>query len=82
MKIFVKVSVISVLLMGAIWPLSGFPQESEKAEQIIAASKAATGGVAWDQIKTLHETGTVTAGGLKGSSDLVRFPGCPYRRRI
>jgi predicted aspartyl protease len=67
MKIFVKVSAISVLLMGVIWPSSGFPQESEKAEQIIAASKAATGGAAWDQIKTLHEAGTVTVGGLKGN---------------
>ena len=67
MKIFVKCSVLSVLLSGLLSPLTAVSQESGKAEQIMAASKAAMGGAAWDQIKTWHETGKVTQGGLEGS---------------
>jgi membrane-associated protease RseP (regulator of RpoE activity) len=67
MKIFVKCGVLSVLLSGLFCPLTAVSQESGKAEQILAASKAAIGGAAWDQIKTWHETGKVTQGGLEGS---------------
>jgi hypothetical protein len=67
MKIFVKCGVLSVLLAGLFCPVTVLSEESGKAEQIIAASKAAMGGAAWDQIKTWHETGKVSAGGLEGS---------------
>ena len=40
---------------------------SGKAEQIIAASKAATGGATWDETKTWRETGKITEGGLEGT---------------
>jgi hypothetical protein len=43
-----------------------FAQNPGKAEALIDAAKAATGGAAWDKIVTWHETGTVTAGGLSG----------------
>src|SRR5215469_9113664 len=74
-KSFIKIIVLNIWLLGVFWPLSGFSEDSGKAEQIIAASKAATGGANWDQIKTWRETGTLTLGGLEGTYEAwFNFP--------
>ncbi len=39
----------------------------DKADQLIAAAKAASGGDSWDKLITWHERGKVTAGGLAGT---------------
>jgi hypothetical protein len=41
-------------------------QAPGKADALIDAAKAASGGAAWDKVITWHETGTVAAGGLSG----------------
>jgi len=46
---------------------AAFAQTPATAEALIEASKAATGGPAWDKVMTWHETGAVSAGGLKGT---------------
>jgi len=67
MKISIKTGLLNTLMLGIFCPLFGFGQESEKAAQVIAASKAATGGANWDQVKTWHETGKLIQGGLEGT---------------
>jgi hypothetical protein len=75
MKTSAKFSVFVTLLLGAFSPFSSYAQEAGKAEQIIAASKAATGGANWDQIKSWQETGKITQGGLEGTYQAwVDFP--------
>ncbi len=44
-----------------------FAQAPAKAEALIEAAKAATGGAAWDRVVTWHERGQLSAGGLHGS---------------
>jgi len=44
-----------------------FAQAPDKAETLIDAAKAATGGSAWDKVVTWHETGKVVGGGLQGT---------------
>jgi hypothetical protein len=67
MNRFSRITIFSSLLLGAFCPLAGYAQDSGKAEEIIAASKAATGGANWDQIKTWQETGKIIQGGLEGT---------------
>ena len=75
MNTFYKFCTWSSALLALLWPLSSFSEEAGKAEQIIAASKAASGGANWDQIKTWHETGTMSVGGLNGTYEVwVDFP--------
>jgi hypothetical protein len=70
-----RITILSGLLLGAFCPLAGYAQESGKAEEIIAASKAATGGANWDQIKSWQETGKIIQGGLEGTYQAwVDFP--------
>lgn len=40
--------------------------QAEDAAVLLARYKAASGGAAWDGVKTLHATGTLAAGGLSG----------------
>jgi hypothetical protein len=42
-----------------------------KADQLLAAAKQATGGAAWDKLKTLEDKGKLTASGLDGTYDGV-----------
>jgi hypothetical protein len=44
-----------------------FAHAPDKAETLIDAAKAATGGGAWDKVVTWHETGKVVGGGLQGA---------------
>lgn len=44
---------------------------SAKADQLLAAAKQATGGAAWDKLKTLDDQGRLTASGLDGTYDTV-----------
>src|SRR5258707_6743100 len=75
MKTSAKFCVFVTLLLGAFSPFSSYAQEAGKAEQIMAASKAATGGANWDQIKSWQETGKITQGGLEGTYQAwVDFP--------
>jgi len=67
MNRFSRITIFSSLLSGAFCPLAGYAQDSGKAEEIIAASRAATGGANWDQIKTWQETGKIIQGGLEGT---------------
>jgi hypothetical protein len=42
------------------------------AAAVLARYKAATGGAAWDSVKTIHATGTLRAGGLEGELGIVQ----------
>src|SRR5258708_39349313 len=75
MKTSPKFSVFVTLLLGAFSSFSSYAQEAGKAEKIIAASKAATGGANWDQIKSWQEAGKIRQGGLEGTYQAcVDFP--------
>ena len=67
MNNFSNVSVLSAALLAILWPLTGFAEDTDQVQQIIAASKAATGGTNWDEVKTWRETGKITLGGLAGT---------------
>ena len=54
-------------LLAILWPLTGFTEDTDNLQQIIAASKAATGGTNWAQVKTWRENGKITLGGLQGT---------------
>jgi hypothetical protein len=54
----------SLTLIAAAGPACA--QTPAKAEALIEAAKAATGGAAWDRVVTWHESGKVSAGGLQG----------------
>lgn len=45
---------------------------AEDAASLVARFKEASGGVAWDRVKTLHATGTLGAGGMSGEVTLVQ----------
>ncbi len=42
---------------------------SARADQLLAAAKKATGGPAWDRLKSLDEQGRLSANGLEGTYD-------------
>jgi Aspartyl protease/PDZ domain len=42
-------------------------EKNDRADALIQAAKQAMGGPAWDKVVTWHETGEVSAGGLKGT---------------
>jgi hypothetical protein len=67
MRSLSKIIALGGSLLGTLWPFAGFTQEVAKAQQIIEASKAASGGAAWDEIKTWRETGKIMQGGLEGT---------------
>src|SRR5690349_7131682 len=46
--------------------------QAEDAAALMARFKAASGGVAWDRVKTLHATGTLAAGGMSGEVVVVQ----------
>jgi PDZ domain/Aspartyl protease len=43
---------------------------TDRTSKIIAAAKAATGGSKWDTVKTWHETGTLSVGGIDGTYEI------------
>lgn len=53
------------VLIAAAAP--AFAQTQDRAQALIDAAKQSTGGSAWDQVVTWHETGTVAGGGLQGT---------------
>jgi hypothetical protein len=57
MNTFSKTSFLSAALLAILWPVTSFAEDTDQVQQIIAASKAATGGANWDQVKTWRETG-------------------------
>jgi hypothetical protein len=67
MNNFSKTSFLSGALLAILWPLTSFAADTDQVQPIIAASKAATGGANWDQVKTWRETGKITLGGLEGT---------------
>jgi len=67
MNTFSRTSFLSGALLAILWPVTGFAEDTDQVQQIIAASKAATGGANWDQVKTWRETGKITLGGLEGT---------------
>jgi predicted aspartyl protease len=67
MNTFSKTSFLSAALLAILWPATSFAEDTDQVQLIIAASKAATGGATWDQVKTWRETGKITLGGLEGT---------------
>lgn len=61
----IRRAAVAALVAAAAGPVVA--QTPDKAEALIEAAKAATGGSAWDKVVTWHETGKVTAGGLSGT---------------
>jgi hypothetical protein len=62
-----------VVIVLAAWSGIGAGADTPDAtapQTLIAASKAATGGAAWDKITTWHEKGRVAAGGLSGDYEV------------
>ncbi len=45
---------------------------AEDAASVLAQYKSASGGVAWDGVKTLHMRGTLSTGGLSGDVSIVQ----------
>ena len=45
---------------------------AEDAAALVARFKDASGGAAWDRVKTLHATGTLGAGGMSGEVTVVQ----------
>jgi len=45
---------------------------ADDAAALFARYKSATGGAAWDDVKTLHATGTLAVGGLSGDLSMVQ----------
>jgi hypothetical protein len=61
-------SLTTVLLTcAALSAFAGEASTDERAETLIAASKEATGGTAWDWATLWHEKGHVSSGGLSGA---------------
>jgi hypothetical protein len=46
--------------------------QAEDATALLTRYKNASGGAAWDQVRTLHATGTLSAGGLSGGLTIVQ----------
>ncbi|HET7924581.1 MAG TPA: aspartyl protease family protein [Rhodanobacteraceae bacterium] len=55
---------VSLLLAGVA--------QADDASTLIARFKEASGGAAWDRVKTLHATGTLAAGGMSGDVAIVQ----------
>jgi hypothetical protein len=54
-------------VFAALCVSAGAAEKPDQASALIEAAKQAMGGDAWDKAVTWHETGQVTAGGLRGS---------------
>jgi hypothetical protein len=65
-----------LLTAAALLPLAAQAQTvSPSAQAILAAAKQASGGAAWDRLTTTHDSGTLTAGGLRGTyQDWMDWP--------
>jgi PDZ domain/Aspartyl protease len=63
--------VITVLMLCTVRGLCAeVPETSARADALIAASKEASGGGAWDRSEQWHEQGRVSAGGLSGTYEI------------
>ncbi|HEX5124368.1 MAG TPA: aspartyl protease family protein [Rhodanobacteraceae bacterium] len=58
------VALAAMLLLSAV-------AHAEDAAALMARFKAASGGTAWDDVKTLHASGTLAAGGMSGEVTAV-----------
>jgi hypothetical protein len=58
--------IAALLACSACSAFAGERASEERAAALIAASKEASGGPAWDRAVLWHETGRVSAGGLEG----------------
>jgi hypothetical protein len=57
-------------------PVLAEEHSTEQTDKIIAAAKTAAGGANWDSIKTWHETGTLSVGGIDGTYEIwLDLPG-------
>src|SRR5215475_2086800 len=61
----------SVVLFAAL-AIFASPARAEDAASLLAQSKQASGGAAWDAKKTIHASGTVATGGLSGDITIVQ----------
>ncbi len=55
-----------ILVLALVCVAARGAQTQEEAATLLQAAKLAMGGTAWDAVVTWHETGRVTAGGLRG----------------
>lgn len=62
MKTFAAISLLGCLAFAA-------HADAADPRELLARSKQAAGGAAWDHVKTLHSRGRVETGGLSGSAD-------------
>jgi outer membrane lipoprotein-sorting protein len=60
------------LLALCVFSSAAFAEErsTDQTDKIIAAAKAAVGGANWDTVKTWHETGTLSVGGIDGTYEV------------
>ena len=59
-------------LLAASLLLAATAAQAEDAAALLAQYKSASGGAAWDKVKSLHATGTLSTGGLSGDVTLVQ----------
>jgi hypothetical protein len=52
--------------------LAAATAQADDAASVLARYKSASGGAAWDAVKTLHMAGTLSAGGLSGDVSIVQ----------
>jgi hypothetical protein len=65
-----KYAIAATLFALALGGVGG--ARADEAAELFARSKAASGGAHWDAVKSLHESGTLTAGGLAGTFEAVQ----------
>lgn len=59
------------LAVALATPATAVVAHAEDAAALLARYKDASGGAAWDAVKTLHATGTLATGGLSGDIAIV-----------
>ncbi len=59
-------------LLAASLLLAATAAQAEDTATLLAQYKSASGGAAWDKVKSLHATGTLSTGGLSGDVTLVQ----------
>jgi hypothetical protein len=70
MKVLSKIApAVAGFVLAAATASMAAADPASRADQLLAQAKQATGGAAWNEIKSLSEHGTVKATGLEGSYD-------------
>lgn len=66
----IALSALTALVLSSVVALAAPAAPVDKAAgEVLARLKAATGGAAWDAVRTVHTRGTIETGGLSGTGE-------------